>query len=115
MRRGDVCTVALDPAVGSEAAKTRPAVVVSNDGANIAASRVGRGVVTVVPLTTNVTRVHAFQVLIPAAASGLPRDSKVRAEQVRSVSITRIGPVIATLPLALLDQVDAALRTHLSL
>ena len=48
MRRGEIVTVSLDPVRGSEAGKTRPAVVVSNDAANDTATRLGRGVVTVV-------------------------------------------------------------------
>ena len=84
MRRGDICTVNLDPARGSEANKQRPAVIVSNDGANTTAARLGRGVVTVVPVTSNITRVYPFQVLLPAHDSGLQRDSKALAEQVRS-------------------------------
>ena len=79
MRRGEIVTVSLDPARGSEAGKTRPAVIVSNDAANATADRLGRGVVTVVPVTGNVTRVYPFQVLLPARQSGLPRDSKAQA------------------------------------
>ena len=87
MLRGDVRAVDLDPAQPGEANKRRPAVIVSNDGANASASRLGRGVVTVVPLTSNTERVFPFQVFIPAQASGLPRDSKAQAEQVRAVSM----------------------------
>ena len=43
MRRGDIYWVDLDPAQGAEANKIRPAVVVSNDAANRAAGRGGRG------------------------------------------------------------------------
>ena len=50
MRRGDVVWVNLDPVQGSEADKRRPAIVVSNDGANRTAQNLGRGVVTVVPV-----------------------------------------------------------------
>ena len=57
IRRGSIHLVDLEPVRGSEANKVRPAVVVSNDGANAAADRLGRGVVTVVPLTSNVQRV----------------------------------------------------------
>ncbi len=43
MRRGDIVTESLDPAMGSEASKSRPAVIVSNDAANAtAASREGQ-------------------------------------------------------------------------
>ena len=115
MRRGDVRLVAFDPVRGAEADKTRPAVIVSNDGANTAAERLGRGVVTVVPVTSNTSRVYPFQVFLPAEESGLSRDSKVQAEQVRSVAVERIGRTIGTVPPALMIEVDAALRLHLAL
>jgi PemK-like, MazF-like toxin of type II toxin-antitoxin system len=54
----------------------RPAVVVSNDAANATATRLGRGVITVVPVTSNTTRVYPFQVPLPARQTGLPHDSK---------------------------------------
>ncbi len=115
MRRGDVCLVELGPARGSKADKARPAVVVSNDGANAVAQRLGRGVVTVVPVTSNVRRIYPFQVLLPAARSGLRRDSKAQAEQVRSVDVVRIGQVVARLPSDLVHQIDDALRLHLGI
>ena len=40
MKRGEVWWVAFNPAVGSEFAKTRPAVIVSNDAANRHPARV---------------------------------------------------------------------------
>ena len=115
MRRGDIFLVDLDPAQGSEAAKRRPAVVVSNDGANTAAARLGRGVVTVVPLTSSVTRVYPFQVLLPAVDCGLSRDSKAQAEQVRSVAVARLGERVGRVPAPLMARVDEALRLHLAL
>jgi mRNA interferase MazF len=115
MRRGDIVSVALDPTRGSEAAKTRPAVIVSNDAANATATRLGRGVITVVPVTSNTTRVYPFQILLPARQTGLPRDSKAQAEQVRSVDVERIGDQLGQLPTALITELDRALRIHLSL
>jgi mRNA interferase MazF len=115
MRRGDIAWVDLDPARRTEADKRRPAVIVSNDGANRTAQGLGRGVITVVPVTTNVRRVHPFQVFLPAARCGLPRDSKAQAEQVRSVSIARVGPTVGHLPPDLTEALDAALRLHLAL
>ena len=86
MRRGEIRLVDLDPVRGSEANKRRPAVIVSNDGANSTAARLGRGVVTVVPVTSSTDRVYPFQVLLPASGTGLDRDSKAQAEQVKSGS-----------------------------
>lgn len=115
MRRGEIRWIDLDPARGSEAGKRRPCVIVSNDGANGSAHRLGRGVVTVVPVTTNVARVHPFQVLLPAASTGLPHDSKAQAEQVRSAAIERIGGRIGALEPEQLIELDEALRLHLAL
>ena len=115
MLRGEIRWVDLDPARGSEANKKRPAVVVSNDGANTAASRLNRGVITVVPVTSNVTRVHPFQVMLPAAECGLLRDSKAQAEQVRSVAVERIGHRLGRLPPSLMSDLEDALRVHLGL
>ena len=115
MRRGEIVTVSFAPALGSEASKTRPAVVVSNDAANATATRLGRGVITVVPVTSNTARIYPFQVLLPARQTGLPRDSKAQAEQLRSVAVQRIGKRVGQLPASLITELDQALRVHLSL
>ena len=115
MRRGEIRLVDLDPARGSESDKRRPAVLVSNDGANQTAQRLGRGVVTIVPVTSNVERVYPFQVLLPAETCGLRRASKAQAEQVRSLAVERVGPAIGLLPADLLAALDDALRLHLDL
>jgi mRNA interferase MazF len=115
MRRGEIVSVDFAPAQGSEADKTRPAVIVSNDAANATATRLGRGVITVVPVTSNTTRTYPFQVLLPAHQTGLPRDSKAQAEQVRSVSVDRVGGLLGQLPAALVAELDRALRVQLSL
>jgi len=105
----------LDPARRSEANKRRPAIIVSNEHANAAAARLGRGVVTVVPVTSNLTRVFPFQVLLPAESTGLRVDSKAQCEQVRAVSVERLGPALGQLPASIMGEVDAALRLHLQL
>ena len=115
MRRGEVVQVSLDPTRGSEANKIRPAVVVSNDAANAAAIRLGRGVITVVPVTSRTGRVYPFQVLLPARQTGLPRDSKAQAEQIRSVAVERVGKRIGRLPPSLIAALDQAIRVHLGL
>lgn len=115
MLRGEIRLTDLEPARAGEADKRRPAIIVSNDRANTTAARLGRGVVTIVPITSNTTRVFPFQVLLPAEETGVRVDSKAQAEQVRSVSVERIGPVIGRLPTHLLSQLDDALRLHLQL
>jgi mRNA interferase MazF len=115
MRRGELRLTHLDPARDSEADKRRPAVIVSNDRANAVAARLGRGVVTVVPVTSYVSRVFAFQVLLPAESSGLRVDSKAQCEQVRSVAVQRLGPMLGQLPASVMGEIDDALRLHLAL
>jgi len=115
MLRGEICLVNLDPVVGAEANKTRTAVIVSNDGANATAARLGRGVVTVVPVTSSMRRVYPFQVGLPADVTGLRMDSKAQAEQVRSVAVQRVGPRVGRVPADLMGHVDEALRLHLAL
>jgi mRNA interferase MazF len=115
MRRGEVRWVDLDPARRGEASKRRPAIIVSNDGANATAGRLGRGVVTMVPVTSNVARIHPFQVFLSGGTGGLARDSKAQAEQVRSVTVERLGPLLGRVPATAMDHLDAALRLHLQL
>ncbi|WP_282777867.1 MULTISPECIES: type II toxin-antitoxin system PemK/MazF family toxin [unclassified Nocardia] len=114
MRRGDIVLVDFDPVRGNEVAKRRPAVVVSNDGANRRAVELGRGVVTVVPVTSNVEKTFPFQVLLEDVP-GLRVPSKAQAEQVRSVSVERVGRVLGRLPAGTVTRLDRALRLHLNL
>jgi mRNA interferase MazF len=115
MRRGEIYLVDFDPTVGAESQKRRPAILVSNDAANRTAERIHRGVVTVVPVTSNTTRVYPFQVVIAAGEGGLDQESKAQAEQVRSVDFTRLSQHIGTLTTATMRKLDDALRLHLSI
>jgi mRNA interferase MazF len=115
MLRGEIRLVNLEPVRNDESAKTRPAVVVSNDGLNAISMSRGRGVVTVVPITSNTAKVYPFQVEIAANSCGLRVDSKAQAEQIRSVSVSRIGARLGRLTAELQERLDIALRLHLQL
>jgi mRNA interferase MazF len=115
MLRGEIRLTDLDPARGSEANKRRPAVIVSNDRANASAARRGVGVITVVPVTSNVNNVWPFQTLLPADETGLRVESKAQAEQVRFVAVERLGPVVGRVPIHVMADLDDALRLHLHL
>ncbi|MHB1583165.1 MAG: type II toxin-antitoxin system PemK/MazF family toxin [Acidimicrobiales bacterium] len=115
MLRGEIRLVNLDPVVGAEANTTRPAVIVSNGRANHSAARLGRGVVTVVPVTSDLGRVYPFQVELPARSTGLRAPSKAQAEQDRSVAVQRLGRRVGRVPSDLMGQLDEALRLHLAL
>ena len=115
--------MSFNPAVGSEAdgaegleKDARPAVIVSNNGRNRASERTGRGVVTVVPLTTNTARVLDFQALIVADESnGLAADSKAQAEQVRALDVSRFARRLGALNREQMAAIDEALLVHLDL
>jgi mRNA interferase MazF len=72
-------------------------------------------VIIVVPVTSNIARIYPFQVLLLATQTGLARDSKAQAEQVRSVAVEHIGTRMGRLPAAVMRELDDALRVHLSL
>ena len=111
MKRGEIYYANLSPAVGSEIAKRRPILIISNDINNRAATTV-----TILPITSNVTRVYPFEVLLQPSESGLPKLSKVQAQQVRTISKQRIsGDVVGSLREGLMQLVDAALKLHLAL
>ncbi len=118
MLRGEMHLTDLDLAWANEANERRPAVIVSNDRANASASasatRLGRGVVTIVPVTLNVEQVHPYQVLLPAGERP-PGRLHGAGEQIRSMSVQRLGQVVGRLPALQMAQLDDALRIHLQL
>lgn len=111
MKRGEIYYATLDPSIGSESAKRRPVLIVSNDINNQAATTV-----TIVPITSNVIKVYPFEVLLQPSDSSLPKSSKVQAQQIRTISKQRISnSAIGSLKEPLMRLVDAAIKLHLAL
>lgn len=108
IRRGDIYLVQLDPVVGSEVGKTRPAVVLQNDLANRSSPTV-----TLIPVSSKADRVFPFQVRIPAGEGGLPQTSKALCEQIRTVSRERLVQYVGHLPAERLAEIRVALDRHL--
>lgn len=115
MLRGELRLVDFEPSRGSEADKRRPAIIVSNDAANRTATQLGRGVITVVPVTSNVRRIYSFQVFLPSDATSLDRNSKAQTEQIRAVDVGRVGERVGRIPGPLMRELEDALRLHLDL
>jgi mRNA interferase MazF len=91
--------------------KHRPVLIVSNDVNNSVAT-----IVTILPITSNVSRVYPFEVLLNPEDSGLPQASKVQAQQVRTISKQRIvGDVLGSLDEELMKLIDGAIKLHLGL
>jgi mRNA interferase MazF len=109
MKRGEIYYANLSPTVGSEIDKRRPVLVVSNDANNRAANTV-----TILPITSNVTRVYPFEVLLNPEDSGLSKPSKVQAQQVRTISKQRItSDAVGSWSEEIMQLVNAALKLHL--
>jgi mRNA interferase MazF len=111
MRRGDIVYADLSQTVGSEINKRRPVLIVSNDPNNRGASTV-----TVLPITSSIARIYPFEVALSPADSGLPKESKVQAQQIRTIAKERIygAPAERVAP-DKLREIDAAMRLHLGL
>jgi len=71
--------------------------------------------VTVVPITSNVTKVYPFEVFIPKGTANLTKDSKAKANQVRTIDKSRIIKEIGKLPDSLLKELEKAIKIHLDL
>ena len=110
-RYGDIYQVNLDPVVGSETGKRRPALVVSNDINNEFS-----GTVTILPITGQPTTKHyPFEVLVPKGVARLTADSRVKANQIRTVDKRRLVSFRGSLPPQYLLEVEKALKVHLNL
>jgi mRNA interferase MazF len=111
IKRGGIYIASLDPVLGREISKTRPVVIVSNDKNNEFS-----GTVTILPLTSqNIERTYPFEVLLPKGMGNLPKDSKAKADQIRSIDKTRIVKYVGDLARAEMKRIDAAIKIHLSL
>jgi len=94
----------------AEAKKTRPEAVVSNDINNAYSP-----IVSISPITSNVSRIYSFEVELPADAGGLSQKSKVMINQTRAVDKIRLFKRLGILPEEIMDKVDSALRLHYDL
>ncbi len=110
IKRGDVFLVNFDPTVGAEARKTRPAVVVSNDINNAHSP-----IVSISPITSNVSRVYSFEVENHAHTGSLDLPSKVMVNQTRAVDKIRLIKKLGHLPQIVTQEVDRALKLHYEL
>lgn len=105
-RRGDVYFVALDPTVGTEIRKTRPAVVVSNDSCNTYGARV-----VVLPVTSHVETLYPGEARIHLKGS----PARVLGDQIRSIDKSRLRSRIAVLSRDELAGVETAIRITVAL
>jgi mRNA interferase MazF len=105
-RRGDVYWVNLDPTVGTEINKTRPAVIVSNDVGN----QVGQRVIAA-PITSTITHVYPFEAKVTING----KEGKALLDQVRSIDKKRLLKKLGVLNSDTMAQIDKALKIALGI
>ncbi|MCI0684222.1 MAG: type II toxin-antitoxin system PemK/MazF family toxin [Gemmataceae bacterium] len=108
-RRGDVWLVSLNPTVGHEIHKTRPAVIVTSNLYNRE-----NWVIVVVPLTSHTTAEYD-QVLILPPEGGLTTPSVTLPDQIRAVDRLRLVRKMGRLKSSTLSKLDKSLRIVLDL
>lgn len=106
LKRGEVYWVSFDPAKGGEIQKTRPAIIVSNDHANVLLNRV-----QVVPLTSNTSKVFPSEALVTVNG----HTSKAAADQIRTVSKHRLKERIGTLTSDDMNKIELAILIQLGM
>jgi mRNA interferase MazF len=106
MKRGEVWWVNLDPSVGTEINKTRPAVIVSNDSANKFLNRV-----QIVPLTSNIEKCYPSEALVTVNNE----QSKAMADQITTADKKRLKNFIGNISAQDMLAVEKALKIQLAL
>jgi len=110
-RRGEVYFVSFDPTVGAEIRKTRPALILQNDIGN------RHSPITIVAAITSQfdEPLYPTQVLVKAGEAGLPKDSVVLCNQIRSIDKRRLVQRIGMLRGDTLQRVERALLLSLGI
>lgn len=106
VKKGEVWWVSFSSSLGGEIQKTRPAVVVSNNAANLALNRV-----VVVPLTSKTTKVYPGQVLILVEGNQV----KAMADQITTAAKERLRNRMGSLSPPDVRAVEEAILLHLAI
>ena len=110
--RGSICWADLGEARGSKPAKRRPVVVVQSGPFN--ASRLNTTIAAVITSNTALAAIPG-NVFLPAAVSGLPRDSVINVTALVTLDKTDLEEPAGHAPASLMDEVDRGLRRVLGL
>ncbi|MCJ7542755.1 MAG: type II toxin-antitoxin system PemK/MazF family toxin [Desulfobacterales bacterium] len=111
IKRGGIYLAALDPVIGRKISKTRPVVIVSNNKNNEFS-----GTVTILPITSkNIQRIYPFEVFIAKGIGNLPKNSKVKADQIRTLDKGRVIKFLGALEKNEMDLIGKAMLIHLDL
>ena len=109
-KRGEIYLVTLDPTVGAEISKTRPALIISNDINNRYADTI-----TVIPITSYVEKIYPFEVLLVSGESGLSKNSKAKCNQIRTIDKGRLVKLLGKINQEQIEAVEEATKIHLKM
>lgn len=111
IKRGDIWLVNLDPTVGHEIKKSRPAVIIQNDLGNKYSP-----ITIIAPLTSqNLGSIYPIEVLIKKELSKLDKDSKVLLNQIRAIDKKRLIKKLSKLENEIMIQIDDCIKISLDL
>jgi len=111
IKRGDIYLAALDPVIGKEISKTRPILIISNDKNNLFSATV-----TILPISSqNIEKIYPFELFLPKGTANLPKGSKVKADQMRTIDKRRLIKYIGTLKEQEMKSIEKAVKIHLGL
>ena len=110
--RGSICWADLGEARGSKPAKRRPVLVIQSDPFN--ASRLNTTIAAVVTSNTALAVIPG-NVFLPAAVSGLPKDSVINVTALATLDRTDLEEPAGYAPASLMEEVDRGLRRVLGL
>lgn len=112
IERGDVYWADLGAPAGSRPAKRRPVLVISADMYNI--SRLATVLAVVITSNTELATMPG-NVFLPAAATGLPKDSVANVTALVTLDKADLSDRAGQAPLVLLREIDRGLRAVLAL
>jgi mRNA interferase MazF len=112
IERGGIYWADLGAVAGSRLAKRRPVLVISAEAYN--KSRLATVVAVVITSNTDLATMPG-NVFLPAAVTGLPKDSVVNVTAVITLNKTDLTEQAGLAPLALLREIDRGLRNALDL
>lgn len=110
-RRGEVYFADLNPVRGREQGGRRPVLIIQNDIGNQFSP-----VTIVAAITSSVTeKAYPTEVRVPASSGGLPRDSAVLLNQIKTIDKDRLETRLGKLDASTMRKVDEAIKVSLGI
>ena len=111
VKRGDIWLVNLDPTLGHEIKKSRPAVIIQNNLGNRFSP-----ITIIAPVTSQkIEMIFPFEAFLERLNSGLEMDSKVLLNQIRAIDKQRLLKKLGKVNENTLTKINEAIKISLGL